>query len=595
MPGIYGYVKKTSSGQSELINMTKAMHLYDHFVLDTAFEDIWISGSRVHLGHIGEKDSPYVRNEVYIWIEGEAYNHLEVARDLGLKESGFAQTLAEAYTVGKLDCYLNKLDGYFCAAIYDSTRKKVHLITDRYGMRLLYWYCQEGLFAWSSEVKGILALKDVNKELDQSSYPCFMNLGYLMGEHTWFEHIRLIKPAIVLEYDIESKKIAQHHYWKWSEIKPSTMGFDEAIYELGQRFLAAVEKRFNPNEKIGVSLSGGLDSRAIFAAVNHLYPGYKGYAYTFGIPGCDDIKIAEQVVAKSKWRHVKFYFDSANWFEPRIEKIWDTDGMLDMMHMHGSEFLGEISENIEINLNGYCGDAILGGGFLSKIPHNVRINAKNSRSFYRHFFSMADIENEFYDIDHVEPNIYVNRVRRFTNIGTVNLLTSISQRKPFFDNNIVAFVFSLPDEYRVNNKIYSAMLQRFFSQFFKSIPWQKTGEPAGVINNSSITYRALNKGEQAIIRLLSLKTSKDYTEYPEWIRNPEVSQALADILTPKNAEYVRLTGENLKNKYLQTHLSWPYINKSNEILRAATIELYLSQVFRKHNKKVPSKKKEAPS
>lgn len=54
-----------------------------------------------------------------------------------------------------------------------------------------------------------------------------------------------------------------------------------------------------PDEKIGISLSGGLDNRAIFAAVNHLYPDYKGYAYTFGVPECDDITIAEQVIARS--------------------------------------------------------------------------------------------------------------------------------------------------------------------------------------------------------------------------------------------------------------------------------------------------------
>ena len=174
-------------------------------------------------------------------------------------------------------------------------------------MRLLYWYYKDGVFAWGSEVKAILAVDGVDKALDPTSYDCFMDLGYLMGEHTWLEHIKLIKPATVVEYDLAERAVNQHHYWRWSEIKPSNLTFDEAVDELGKRFIEAVRRRFNPNERIGISLSGGLDSRAIFAAVDHLYPDYKGYAYTFGIPGCDDITIAEQVISRSKnWRHKSF-------------------------------------------------------------------------------------------------------------------------------------------------------------------------------------------------------------------------------------------------------------------------------------------------
>ncbi|EKD45533.1 MAG: hypothetical protein ACD_69C00248G0002, partial [uncultured bacterium] len=483
MPGIYGFVKSNALSNADIHTVADQMRLYPHFVQDDMFEDSSIAASRVHLGKIGELSSPSNLGEFSVWVEGEAYNHQEVAIALGLTGNSLANLLLEAEKKNKLELFLNKLDGYFCAAIYDANKQKIKLISDRYGMRMLYWYEKDGTFIWASEVKGILACSGVDKTIDPTTLDCFMELGYLLGEHTWFEHVKLINPATVLIFDIKTKNVRGEYYWKWSEIKSSNLSFEQAVDELGHRFIESVRRRFNPNENIGIALSGGLDSRAIFAAVNHIYPDFRGYAYTFGLPDCDDITIAEQVIDRSKWRHQKFYFDNQNWFAPRFEKIWNTDGMLDMMHMHGGEFIEEIANNIDINLNGYCGDAIFGGSFLNRLKLNTRFSDNLSKAFYKDFYKLTDVNSLLYEINKSEPHLYMNRVRRFTAMGTVNGLVATEQRKPFFDNNCVELIFSLPDEYRLNNNLYSTMLQKFFPKFFKDIPWQKTGQPAGALTN----------------------------------------------------------------------------------------------------------------
>lgn len=575
MPGIYGYVKQDVQ-DNWLPDMKDALSYMDHFIHDSSWSDEKLEASRVHIGNIGPRDTPLSQDDVHLWVEGECYNLQECNTLFSLSSDSIESLLLEAYQKGRLDSVLNKLDGYFCAALYDTKAQKLLLISDRYGMRMLYWYCKDGLFAWGSEVKAILALDDVYNTLDQNSYDCFMDLGYMIGEHTWFEYIKLIRPATVLEYDLKSKKICQHHYWKWSEIKQSGMSFSEAVDELGKRFIESVRKRFNPDEIIGISLSGGLDSRAIFAAVNHLYPDYRGYAYTFGIPDCDDIKIAERVVARSMWMHEKFYFDDKNWFTQRIKKIWNTDGMLNMMHMHGGEFLNKISKNIDINLNGYAGDAILGGSFLAKTPLNKRIDENNSKAFYKGLYQLGDICSDFYDINHVEPNIYMSRVRRFTNMGTVNSLTDLSQRKPFFDNNVAELVFSLPDEYRVGNRLYSAMLLKYFPEFFKDIPWQKTGKT--IDKSNSMSQRVIGRAKRDFERILGTKSTKDYTDYPNWIRSESVANELKSLLTREGSQYAKYTNEDFKEKYLIPHLSRKLVNNSEQILRAATMEIYLRKV-----------------
>jgi len=582
MPGIYG-VANGGRVKANLDRMAKAMYLYDHFIQDGLFHDERVGASRTHTGQVGEAQTPVRHGSNSVWIEGEAYNVSEVAGQLGLAATTLSDLLLLADYSQQLDKCLSRLDGYFCAALYNAEAQTLKLISDRYGMRLLYWYHKDGVFAWGSEVKAILQVEGVNEKLDPSSYDCFMDLGYLMGEHTWFDNIKLIKPATVIEYNLVTDTANQYHYWKWSEIKPSNLTFDEAVDELGRRFIEAVRRRFEPSKAIGIALSGGLDSRAIFAAVDHLYPEYEGYAYTFGIPGCDDITVAEQVISRSKkWKHEKFYFSAHNWFEPRKEKIWNTDGMQDMMHMHGSEFLPSIAQHMRINLNGYCGDAIIGGGFLSQVPSNTRASSSNVKSFYGRYARLADIDSDFYDIEHVEPNLYMNRVRRFTAYGSVNSLSWLDQRKPFFDNELVELILSIPDEYRKNNRLYSAMLQKYFPKYFRDIPWQKTGKPAGVIRNRSIPYRALRKGFRIFKEFLGIKSALNYTNYPAWIRDKEVVAQLSELLGYKSAEYRDLVDEDLLKKWLEPHLNNKLINYSNKVLRAATIELYLRQVRRRN-------------
>jgi asparagine synthase (glutamine-hydrolysing) len=560
--------------------MQKTMKLYSYFIKDELFIDGSVAASRVHLGKTGEKASPIQDDYLSVWVEGEAYNLQEIAKENGVSLTSIGSLLLYAEKTGKLKQILNKLDGYFCAAIYNKKEQKIKLISDRYGMRVLYWYFKDNIFAWGSGVKAILAIDGIDKTLDQSSYDCFMDLGYLMGEHTWFEHIKLIKPATVLEFDMLENKVKQEYYWTWKEIKPSNLTFNEAVDKLGNLFIEAVAKRFNPNEKIGISLSGGLDSRAIYAAVNHLHPDYTGYAYTFGIPACDDITIAEKVInVYKKWKHQSFHFSNENWFKPRFSRVWNTDGMMNLLHMHGSEFSESIMQNCDINLNGYAGDAVFGGSLIShrKDFQDQKPNKKNASAIYGKHAEQYD--DDFFNINHFDHYLYMNRVRRFTNGGSINLLVAVEQRKPFFDNKVMELIFSLPDSYRTNNKLYSAMLHKFFPEFFKDIPWQNTCKIAAPTKTPTLFRRAFNKLIRETKKLLDINNTKSYTDYPEWIRNQSIAEELQSILGNEEAKYKMLTNCNLADKYLKPHLQNKLINNSEKILRAATIEIYLQKAL----------------
>ena len=578
MPGIYGYLKNHSSEISQLNKMSNAMYTHPHFIQDFKFEDENIAASRVHIGVIGESRSPTIIDSIYIWIEGESYNLDNLSKIFNFQSSGLAESLIEAYQKKKLNHFLHQLDGYFCAILYDTKEKKVKLISDRYGMRPLYWYSYQNTFAWASEIKGILSLDNLNKEIDPNAFPCFLDLGYLLDEHTWFQHIKLIKPASIIDIDINSKKTTHTYYWKWSEIKKSSLSFDDAIDELGKRFLEAIKRRFTPHEMLGVSLSGGLDSRAIVAGLAHLFPDYKGYSYTFGIQGCDDILISQKVSSISNWQHDIFPITNTNWISPRISKVWNTDGMFDIRHMHGSEFSTIISKKLAINMNGYAGDAILGGSFLRKLKLDTRATKSNVAPFIKKWSHLLKIEDSFYDIEKIEPILYMNRIRRFTNMGSINLLPYIAQRKPFFDNSVVELIFSLPDKFRKNNRLYSAMLIKFFPEYFKNIPWEKTGYPISknrLCQFSALFLKKYNSFLKEKLQFLipGFKTLS-YVDYPTWVRENE-----SNIRFFLNKESI-LVKESIFPKLgllLNTHFSVKE-DLSDKILRLLTIEIYLQNL-----------------
>ncbi len=553
MPGIFGYVKRHPS-DAEVQEMAAELNHKDRFILDEHVSDNFVQFSHIHLPNFKTHRDIFFKAGVYICIEGEQYDY---------PSSVFEELLYHWYESGQLDARLSELDGYFNAMLYDSTIEKLFLISDRYGMRLLYVYNKDGRLAWSSEVKGLLALSFIGRNLDKLAYESFQELGYIIGDRTWFTDIKLIEPATILECDLRSMTFDSRQYWGWHQIKPTSMSFCDAVDEFGHHFLKAIEKRFEPSDKMGIALSGGLDSRAIFAAVQQLYPEYTGQTFTFGVEGCDDIEIAKLVAKRTSWNHRIYNFSEFDWFEPRMSKVNDSDGMLDMMHMHGSEFLEDISTYVNVNMNGYAADVICGGGWLEFLPADKAASKKNLQNIYGKFAELLEYNVEYYKIEKCEPHLLINKVRKFTNMGTICGLTHVEQRKPFFDNKIIELMYSLPDEFRMGNKLYSAMLLKFFPNYFEDIPWQKT--------------RLTLKGDKSPL-INSKNVIRSYINYAGAIRRPDILTRLQNLLNFEGSESGKVDGIDATETYLNPHLNSIKKNYITNIFRVATTECYLRMI-----------------
>jgi len=92
---------------------------------------------------------------------------------------------------------LSDVDGVFALACYDLNKRELFLGNDRLGFRPLYYTETKEWLAYASEVKALLAILDWIPDLDKISLRQFFGFGYMLGERTWWEGIKLFPPASV--------------------------------------------------------------------------------------------------------------------------------------------------------------------------------------------------------------------------------------------------------------------------------------------------------------------------------------------------------------------------------------------------------------
>ncbi len=553
MPGLVGFTDIHHQYSSNmLLNMRNLLKHFDSYVDNESYHDKNIYASRTHLGIINQGKQPYVFDgKIFSWMEGEFYNQEELKAKYNLISTTDNELLVNIYNSTRSFEFLKNVDGCYAAALYDKKEKTLYLITDRYGFKPLCWGVINGDLVWSSELKGFLGHADFKPLIDRRAVEEFFDIGYLLENRTWFESIELVPPASILTFDVKKSKVSIQQYWLLGEIDTIKGHIDEReiIEEIGRLFKESVRKRVNNDERIGITLSGGLDSRAILAAVPEDYKPL--HTFTFGQEGCNDVKIASKVSKVKGTEHHALVLSSANWLMPRISGVWKSDASFSLLHMHGMEFYDEYKSYMDFNLNGFLGDAILGGSYISQdssVLYKVR-----------------------------------NRGRRFINQAMLMGEAWLMHRRPFFDNDITSLIFSIPESLRQCSYIYNKMLLSAFPEYYSNIPWQNTGVPINYPNRlvELLTFKnqVVSKLKRESRRLgFNFKDSKNYTDYPAWIRQEPAKSFFEKVLLSKDAIYPEYIGKKNIHAYIRNHVE-KKANYHNELCLALTFELWLQQVF----------------
>ncbi len=205
-----------------------------------------------------------------IVFNGEIYNYRELASKLRAAGHVFrtrsdTETILHAWEQFGEDC-VDHLRGMFAFAIWDRARQRLLLARDRLGIKPLYYYRNKRFLAFASEIKALLEIPGVPREVDPESFDMYLSLRYVPGPRTMFKDIYRLQPGHVLTLDETGMRIRK--YWDVQYQEPESHAPEYYREQFRDLLEESVRLRLVAEVPLGVFLSGGLDSSAILATMS---------------------------------------------------------------------------------------------------------------------------------------------------------------------------------------------------------------------------------------------------------------------------------------------------------------------------------------
>jgi asparagine synthase (glutamine-hydrolysing) len=245
-----------------------------------------------------------------VTYNGEIYNYLEVRQELRRRGVQFrtrsdTEVILEAYKAWGAEC-VQRFNGMFALALYDSVRRKLFCVRDRYGEKPFLYHFGSDSFAFASEYKALLRWPGLEIEPDEWRFvhaAYNQSTGLDADRETAFRGIQQLLPGEAMEVDVRT---LSHRTWKYWQIVSSSADAKSAEAELTQSFRQlltdSIRLRMRSDVTVGSCLSGGLDSSAIVCVASKLAGSDVPYqTFTGRFPGtpADEWHFAREVVAST--------------------------------------------------------------------------------------------------------------------------------------------------------------------------------------------------------------------------------------------------------------------------------------------------------
>ncbi len=295
MCGIAGYITKKSVIESDH-DIRKMISLIEHRGPDdNGFELLDMDKKAEHspnmamgfvrlsildVSHQGHQPMCDENSKVFITFNGEIYNAFDyrdelISKGYKFKSGTDTEVILYLYKEYGLDGMLNRINGMFAICIADVEKKEVYLIRDRLGVKPLYYYENQDAFMYSSEIKSFFANPFFKNELNEDVISEHFAFRYISGKNTLFKGVYNVLPAHYIK--ICDGKMEEVEYWKIDpdERKELTVSDYEQIIE------KSVSDRLLSDVKLGVQLSGGIDSSIVTAYASDNKEGLESYSIIF--------------------------------------------------------------------------------------------------------------------------------------------------------------------------------------------------------------------------------------------------------------------------------------------------------------------------
>ena len=464
-------------------------------------------------------NQPFKYGDNVIIYNGAVYNYIEVRkelRDLGYVFSTGTDTevILAAYQAWGSKC-VDRFNGMWAFVIYDPKRNILFCSRDRYGIKPFH-YAQVGpYFTIGSEIKQFTEIPGFAAKMNAEVAFNFLNYSALnYSADTFFENVYSLKAGHNMVYDLSTHKYSVDCWYNFDPQPDSSLNLEDAAEQFRSLFKDSVSLYTRGDVKLGACLSGGLDSSSIVCMLKELM---NGDSHLTTISVCwDNDKIDEReyidpVLQKTGFCNKRIF--------PDINNLNNTDVLDRIIHHQdqpipcASHFVeyklyeGASKAGITMLMDGQGSDEYLAGYSTFNLYYLLNLFEERKWKEARTEWSLA---KEFFDLSHTQLLkflLYMKYMRPLPMMDSIvnmnwgkqylgrnpfamprkesssisnfsyhqlfisslpyqlhssdrnSMSHSVETRLPFLDHRLVEFVFSLPDEFRLQKSVSKRVLR----------------------------------------------------------------------------------------------------------------------------------------
>lgn len=444
--------------------------------------------------------------KVILMLNGEIYNAFDlkpalVADGCKFKSTTDTEVVLYLYLKYGFRGMVEKLNGMFAIVVVDLRESKLYITRDRFGIKPLYYYNKNEVFAFSSELKSFYALEGFKAELNESKldeYLVFRNNLH----NTLLKDVHCIEPGYYFTYS-PGNAISSTRYFdinQYNRQPNNNNSFKDETEKLREVLKASVESQLMSDVKLGCQLSGGVDSSLVTALAKEIKQ--------------DDLLESISIVFDNKSFTEKPYIDrvakqldiishqfplQSDYYQQQIQKAtWHFEQPINHPNTIAIYLLAQRArEYVTVLLSGEGADEVFGGYsrfYAVMYPYSNRtfwsglkkagtgvftylkqyadpFNRANlnvasmstamAKSLKSNFDYKEATQHRREIFNSLTGSVFDKQVKYDISTYLPDLLTrqdkmsmahSIENRVPFLDNEVVAHSFKIPENYLIKRK-----------------------------------------------------------------------------------------------------------------------------------------------
>jgi len=340
--------------------------------------------------------------------------------------------------------FLARLNGQFQGVLADRPERTLVLFNDRYGLRRVYYHEAADGFYFAAEAKAILAVRPELREPDARGIGESLACGCVLENRTLFKRIYLLPPASGWRFRAARLEAKELYFSRATWESQEAMEPEAYHRELRNTFARVVQRSFAAGQPLGLSLTGGLDTRMILAWLSPQAATLP--CYTFGGTYRDsrDVRIARHVAGLCGQTHsvIQLDGDFLQQFSKVAERaVYVSDGNAGTQHAPDL-YVNRLARRIApVRMTGNYGDQVL----------------RQMTMFRPHYYDQGVFNPEFAKTIEAAGSTYLAAMQghpltlasmqqtSWSYYGILSVeLSQVEMRSPYVDNELMRVLYRAP-------------------------------------------------------------------------------------------------------------------------------------------------------